>query len=109
MKLLERLREIGPAVWLFLLYQNNAEHTGDPIWALVVEGKTVTDVHVAGVLGVSLYTAIRWRRRLESVSIIKTEAVRGGGFRIWLRHSDTAAESAPAAEHWPEMQTTALQ
>jgi len=111
MKLLDRAREIGPAVWLFLLYQNNAELSGDPTWAPVVEARAVTDVEAAGLLRVSASTAVRWRRRLERISAIKTQACRGGGFKIWLRHSD--ASSTPsgvlAAEQWPEMQSTAVQ
>ena len=37
MKLIECAREVGPAVWLFLLYQVNSELCGDPTWALVIE------------------------------------------------------------------------
>lgn len=111
MKVLERLRAMGPTVWLFLLYQNNAEYSGDPVWAPVGEGSAVTDVHVASVLGISASTAVRWRRRLERVSVIKTQACRGGGFKIWLRHSDESntPSGVLAAEQWPEMQSTAVQ
>jgi hypothetical protein len=111
MKPLERLRTMGPAVWLFLLYQNNAEYADDPVWVPVGEGCAVTDVHVASVLKISASTAVRWRRRLERVSVIKTQACRGGGFKIWLRHSD--AESTESGvltpERWPEMQSTTVQ
>jgi len=111
MKFLDRAREIGPAVWLFLLYQNNAEYSADPVWAPVGEGSAVTDVHVASVLKSSASTAVRWRRRLERISVIKTQACRGGGFKIWLRNSDAAStrshETAPV--QWPEMQSTAVQ
>jgi len=102
---------MGPAVWLFLLYQNNAEYAGDPVWSPVVEGNAVTDAHVASVLKISASTAVRWRRRLERVSVIRTQACRGGGFKIWLRHSDAPSTqpSVPTQEQWPEMQSTAVQ
>jgi len=111
MKLLDRAREIGPAVWLFLLYQNNAELSGDPTWAPVAEARAVTDLEAAGLLRVSASTAVRWRRRLERISVIKTQACRGGGFKIWLRHSDAASTqpSGPTPEQWPEMRSTAVQ
>src|SRR5258705_12052952 len=111
MKLLERLRAMGPAVWLFLLYQNNSEYAGDPVWAPVGMGSAVTDVHVASVLKISASTAVRWRRRLERISIIKTQACRGGGFKVWLRHSDVPSTqpSVQAPEQWPDMLSTALQ
>jgi hypothetical protein len=102
---------MGPAVWLFLLYQNNAEYFGDPVWAPVGEGSAVTDVHVASVLKISASTAVRWRRRLERVAVIKTQACRGGGFKIWLRHPDAPSTqpSVPTAAQWPQMTTTVLQ
>lgn len=111
MKLLERLRPMGPAVWLFLLYQNNAESSGDPVWAPVGGGNAVTDVHVASVLKISASTAVRWRRRLERVFVIKTQACRGGGFKVWLRHSDAPSTQAglPTSERWPDMQSTTVQ
>ena len=111
MKLLDRAREIGPAVWLFLLYQNNAELSGDTTWAPVVEARAVTDVEAAGLLRVSASTAVRWRRRLERISVVKTQACRGGGFKIWLRHSDEASAQSgvPTTAQWPEMQSTAVQ
>jgi len=111
MKLLDRAREIGPAVWLFLLYQNNAELSGDSTWAPVVEARAVMDAEAASLLKVSASTAIRWRRRLERISMIKTQACRGGGFKIWLRHSDepSTQPSVRTPEQWPEMQSTAVQ
>src|SRR6266403_2247283 len=107
MKVLERLRAMGPTVWLFLLYQNNAEYSGDPVWAPVGEGSAVTDVHVASVLGISASTAVSWRRRLERVSVIKTQVCRGGVFKIWLAHSDAPSTqpSVPTAAQWPQMTT----
>src|SRR5256885_13865475 len=67
MKLLDHIRRMGPAVWLFLLYQNNAELSGDPVWAPVVQEKAVMDAEVASVLKISASTAVRWRRRLERI------------------------------------------
>jgi len=113
MKLVERAREIGPAVWLFLLYQVNADYHGDPTWALVGQGNKIMDAEEAGLTRVSVYTVTRWRRRLERVSMVKTEACRGGGFKIWVRHSDTPSQGLPKGEldldEWPEMPTAVVQ
>jgi hypothetical protein len=113
MKVLERAREIGPAVWLFLLYQVNSELCGDPTWALVGNGNAVTDAEAAGLLKVSVYTVTRWRHRLERASMVKAERCRGGGFKMWVRHSETPTQELPNrelnADQWPKMPTAVLQ
>jgi hypothetical protein len=66
MKLLNHVRTIGPAIWLFLLYQNNAEYSGDQTWAPVLNLRPIRDRETAEALKVPLHTAIRWRRRVIS-------------------------------------------
>ncbi len=113
MKLLNHVRTIGPAIWLFLLYQVNAELCGDLTWAMVVKENAVADAEAARLLKVSVHTVTRWRRRLEKVSMIKTETFRRGGFKIWVRHSDAPIIQLPSREldsdQWPEMRTTVVQ
>ena len=113
MKLIERTREVGPAVWLFLLYQVNSELCGDPTWASVGNGNAVTDAEAAGLVRVSVYTVTRWRHRLERASMAKTERRCGRGFKMWVRHSDAPSQGLPKREmdsdQWPDMPTAVVQ
>lgn len=112
MKLLNHVRTIGPAIWLFLLYSNNAEESGDRTWAPVLNLHPIRDREAAEALKIPVHTAIRWRRRLERVGMVKTSAYRGGGLKVWLRHSDLPSDQPlplPEPENWPAMPTEIVQ
>lgn len=114
MKLLNHVRSIGPAIWLFLLFSNNAEEIpGDPTWAPVCELRPIRDIHAAEALKVPVHTVIRWRRRLERVGMVKTSACRGGGLKAWVRYTDLPSDEplkhGLEPENWPAMQSKAIQ
>lgn len=113
MKLLDYRKAMGPAVWLFLLYKNNAEETSDPHWAPVLCGQPTRDSAAAVALKAPIHTVIRWRRRLEKAGAIRTEVCRGGGLKVWVRCSDGNASDSlmsPVAEgKWPTMPTQVVQ
>jgi hypothetical protein len=113
MKLLDQRKAVGQAIWLWLLYQNNAKYSGDRNWAPVLDAHTVRDSDAAEALKVPVHTVTRWRYRLERVGIVRTMPCRGGGFKVWLRHSDLPCDESlrqPQQQgNWPAMQTEVVQ
>lgn len=113
MKLLDCRKAMGQAVWLFLLYGNNAREASDHAWAPVSRGQPIRDSQAADVLKAPIHTVIRWRRRLQEAGVIRTEVCRGGGLKVWVRHTDPRsgdlAASATQAQRWPVMQTEIVQ
>jgi hypothetical protein len=113
MKILNHVRTIGPAIWLYLLYGNNAEVLpGDRIWAPVCDLHALRDRDAAEVLKVPVHTITRWRYRLERIGVVRTVACRGGGLKTWLRCSDLPSDEPIRPiqpENWPAMQTEVVQ
>ena len=103
-------REVGMALWLFLLYWQNHSPDPDSEWLAVHNGRAIRDSEAAKVLKVSVQTATRWRRRLRDAGLIRSEARQGGGFQIWLLNLNRApAAELGNREVWPEMKTELVQ
>jgi hypothetical protein len=103
-------RELGMAVWLFLMYWQNHSPDANSEWIAVGNGKAIWDSKTARVLKISVQTATRWRWRLRDAGLIRAEASRGGGFQIWLLNLNRSQEIEPRGrEVWPEMQTEMVQ
>jgi hypothetical protein len=103
-------REVGMAVWLFLLYWQNHSPDANSEWLAVGNGNPIRDSDAARVLKISVQTATRWRRRLRDAGLIQSEAQQGGGFQIWLLNLNHVPAAEPSnREVWPEMQTELVQ
>jgi len=103
-------RDVGMAVWLFLLYWRNHSPDANSEWLVVGNGRAIRDSESAKVLKISVQTATRWRRCLRDAGLIQSEARQGGGFQIWLLNLNRAPAAEPSnREVWPEMQTELVQ
>ena len=58
--LFKHASQIGPAIWLFTMYWSVSDLDEWP-WFVVLNGKPVADAEAAAALGVSEFTAARWR------------------------------------------------
>jgi hypothetical protein len=103
-------REVGVAVWLFLLYWQNHSPDANSEWLVVGNGRASRDSESAKVLKISVQTATRWRRRLRDAGLIQSVARQGGGFQIWLLNLNCVSATEPSNRKvWPEMQTELVQ
>jgi hypothetical protein len=107
MRLLDHVKEIGPAIWLTLIYAANTGEPEEGIWGPVLGLRPVHDYEIADKLRIPVSTAIRWRKRLEKAGVIQTAVCRGGGLAIWFRCSGMG--EPPPLESWPSMPTEVVQ
>lgn len=88
MALFEKGREIGPAIWLLLVYWAAGTSDGWP-WFIVADGAPLTDEEVAAFLNISAFTAARWRRRLMGAGLVQAERS-GRRYRIRVQRPNFA-------------------
>jgi hypothetical protein len=96
-------KQIGPAVWLFLLLASStpAQWDGEaPAW--VAGGNVVSDVELSTRLGVSQKTLSKWRSRLHAVGVIGWLVSVGQGRAYWVRGVNSALGTDPAGCKAPE-------
>lgn len=105
----EYQRELGVAVWLFLLYWQGHSPEDRSEWMQVAGGRAVLDAEAAKILSVSIHTAIRWRRRLVECGLVRAEACGRDGFLIWILNLDRSQDNEIPPRAWPEMQTELVQ
>jgi hypothetical protein len=102
-------RELGVAVWLFLLYWQNHSSDDTSEWMQVADGRVVQDAESATMLGVSVHTAIRWRRRLTESGLVRARSCGRGAFLIWILNLDRPQDDEVPRREWPEMQSELVQ
>jgi hypothetical protein len=110
----EKRHEIGPAVHLIVMYWAASDPDRWP-WFIVADGVSLTDEEVAAYLGVSTFTAARWRRRLVATGFVQAERC-GRGHRIRVQRPPfamaavrTLAAHSQAHAKWPQLATQFIQ
>ncbi len=110
----QKRRVIGPAIHLITMYWAASKPEKLP-WFVVVDGDPLTDEEVAAFLGVSPFTAARWRQRLMETGFVQAERC-GRGYRIRVQRPPfavavirTLREHSLAGTDWPQMQTEVVQ
>ena len=95
-------KQIGPALWLFVLLARSVpvEWTGDAA-VYVAGGKVIADAELAEHLGVSQGTIAEWRRRLRAAGLIGWLVAPGQGRAFWIAALPQAIP--PRAEQDPTL------
>jgi hypothetical protein len=111
-ELFEKCHEIGPAIWLLMLYWAASDPEEMP-WFVVMHGDPLSDQEVAAYLGVSVHTAVRWRKKLHRGGFIKAKSG-AGGFCIRVQRPQFALAAIRALEahsqsEWPKLATELVQ
>ncbi len=104
MRFFEKCREIGPALWLYWAYWENAAEDDGSEWLPVLgKGISVRDRDAARILDVSVPTIACWRKKLECAGAIRTR--RGiCGHEVWIRipgRGPKRKHSPAEAWEWP--------
>jgi len=110
----EKRREIGPAIHLIVMYWAASKLEKWP-WFVVMDGDSLTDAEAAAFLGISMFTAVRWRQRLMRNGFVQAERC-GSGYRIRVQRPPFAMASvrtlrahAEARDPWAHMATELVQ
>jgi len=90
-ELFQKQREIGPAIWLLVLYWS-MQTSDECSWAWVGAGVPMFDEDVAARIRVSVYTAARWRDRLRRAGMIQV-IPRELGFSIFAYRPPFASKA----------------
>lgn len=111
-ELFEKCHEIGPAIWLLMLYWAASDPEEMP-WFIVMHGDPLSDQEVSAYLSVSVHTAARWRKKLQRTGFVQAES-RAGGFCIRVQRPRFALAALRALEEharsrWPKLATEMVQ
>lgn len=99
MEEIERIRrQLGDAVWLWLLLCRWSDLMAEGEWFPVYNGGEVSDARIAVYLNVAESTARKWRVRLERAGWIKSEAAAHLHRKLWVRNLDRAEQEKSSRE-----------
>jgi hypothetical protein len=113
-----RHRWMGKAAWLLMFYWHLQLDVS--AWSPVADARTIPDSDVAAALGISVWTAARYREQLRDAGVIQTVR-QPGGYRIYAYRPRFATNIEPAMflgnhtippadeSEWPEFQTNTVQ